>query len=467
MKRILSFLISVIFIFCTACTSSENSTEQSRTETESNFPTYYYSAEGSGMMFDIIERYNKYCKRNGEYENQIELVKFESDKVMYDKLSTEIMTGGGPDIFSLDLLLPFEKLIGNGSLADINELIENDTEEDKINLDEYNKTIMDAGVFDGKRYIVPMLYNFDIMISSENILEKFGVKYKQGDSLTYSTLREKFKNYFADNNGFSFLTSSDSRHGRKSIFYKFLNDYVDFENKTTDFDTEEFRNSLDIMTEIFKNSKEEDYIILDNDNKEVEWGESKNLIFDALFSDAASPRVIERLYRCNFVGHIEKPVIFNGLSRTNNSGKAYMQYAVAINNNSKHKETAFKFIKYLLSERTQEYYTGGLSGSDYVGDTSAMPVRNEAFELNKKLGLNECDDYGNTIKVHEKYSDFTKVYINMLKNINKVSIYPNGNFSYYDLNVLKSNVDDYLDGKISKEKFIRQLATATEIYLKE
>ena len=419
------------------------------------------------MMFDIIDRYNKYCKRNGEYENQIELVKFESDNVMYDKLSTEIMTGAGPDIFSLDLLLPFEKLIDNGSLADINELIENNTDEEKINLDEYNNTIMDAGVFDGKRYIVPILYNLDIMISSENILDKFGVEYKQGDSLTYSTLGEEFINYFANPDSFSFLTSDDSRHGRKSVFYKFLNDYVDFENKTTAFDTEEFRNSLDIMTEIYRNSTEENYIILDNDNKDVEWGESKNLMFDASFSDAASPRVIERLYRCNFVGHIEKPVIFNGLSRTKNSGKAYMQCAVAINNNSKHKETAFKFIKYLLSERTQEYYTGILSGSDYVGDTSAIPVRNEAFELNKKSGLNECDDYGNTIKVHEEYSDFTKAYLDMLKNINKVSIYPNGNFSYYDLNVLKSSVDDYLDGKISKEKFIRQLTTATEIYLKE
>lgn len=419
------------------------------------------------MMFDIIERYNKYCKRNGEYENQIELVKFESDKVMYDKLSTEIMTGGGADIFSLDLLLPFEKLIENGSLADINKLIENDTDEDKFNLEEYNKTIMNAGVFNGKRYIVPMLYNYDIMISSDNILNKFGVEYKQGDSLTYNTLAEKFKNYFANPDGFSFLTSSDSRHGRNSVFYKFLNDYVDFENKTTDFDTDEFRNSLGIMTEIYRNSTEENYIILDNDNKEVEWGESKNLIFDALFSDGASPRVIERYYRSNFVGHIEKPVIFSGMSRTNNSGKAYMQYAVAINNNSKYKETAFKFIKYLLSERTQEYYTGGLSGSDYVGDTSAMPVRNEAFELNKKLGLNECDDYGNTIKVHEEYSDFTKAYLDMLKNINKVSIYPNGNFSYYDINVLKSSVDDFLDGKITNEKFIRQLTTATEIYLKE
>lgn len=182
------------------------------------------------MMFDIIDRYNKYCKRNGGYENQIELVKFESDKIMYDKLSTEIMTGAGPDIFSLDLLLPFEKLIDNGSLADINELIENDTDEEKINLDEYNKTIMDAGVFDGKRYIVPMLYNFDIMITSENILDKFGVEYKQGDLLTYSTLGKEFKNYFANPDSFSFLTSDDSRHGRKSVFYKFLNDYVPYDN---------------------------------------------------------------------------------------------------------------------------------------------------------------------------------------------------------------------------------------------
>lgn len=465
MKKILSFIICAVILFCTACTSSENANNIS--ETVSNLPSYYYSEEGSGTMFDIIERYNKYCKRNGKYDNQIELVKFESDKIMYDKISTEIMAGRGPDIFSLDLLLPFEKLIDNGSLADINELIENDTAEDKLNLNEYNKTIMDAGVFDGKRYVVPMLYNFDIMISSENILDKFGVRYKQGDSLTYSTLGEKFKNYFDNPDSFSFLTSNNARQGRKSIFYKFLNEYVNFKNMTTDFDTEEFKNSLDVMSEIYSNSTEENYIILDNEKKDIEWGESKNLIFDALFSDGGSPRIIESFYRSNFNNYIEKPVIFNGLSRTKNSGKAFMQDAVAINNNSKHKETAFNFIKYLLSERTQEYYTGTLSGADFAGYTTAIPVRNEAFELNKKLGLNECDDYGYTIKVHEEYSDFTRVYLEMLENINRVSIYPNGNYSYYDINVIQSSVDDYLDGNISKEKFIRELTTATEIYLME
>lgn len=465
MKKILSFIICAVILFCTACTSSENPNNIS--ETVNNLPSYYYSAEGSGTVFDIIERYNKYCKRNGEYDNQIELVKFESDKIMYDIISTEIMAGKGPDIFSFDMLLPFEKLIGNGSLADINELIENDPAEDKLNLNEYNKTIMDAGVYNSKRYIIPILYNFDIMISSENILHKFGVRYKQGDSLTYSTLGEKFKNYFYSPDSFSFLTSDAARHGRKSIFYKFLNEYVDFKNMTTDFDTEEFTNSLDVMSEIYRNSTEENYIILDNDKKDIEWGESKNLIFDALFSDGGSPRIIESFYRSNFNNYIEKPVIFNGLSRTKNSGKAYMEYAVAINNNSKHKETAFKFIKYLLSERTQEYYTGILSGSDFAGYTYGIPVRNEAFELNKKLGLNECDDYGYTIKVHEEYSDFTKVYLEMLENINRVSIYPNGNYSYYDINVIQSYVNDYLEGKISKEKFIRQLTTATDTYLKE
>ena len=55
----------------------------------------------------------------------------------------------------------------------------------------------------------------------------------------------------------------------------------------------------------------------------------------------------------------------------------------------------------------------------------------------------------------------------MLENINRVSIYPNGNYSYYDINVIQSSVNDYLEGKISKEKFIRQLTTATDTYLKE
>lgn len=45
--------------------------------------------------------------------------------------------------------------------------------------------------------------------------------------------------------------------------------------------------------------------------------------------------------------------------------------------------------------------------------------------------------------------------------------YKNLKTTYYNSTVIGDIVDKYLNGDISKEKFIRQLSAATEIYLTE
>ena len=86
-------------------------------------------------------------------------------------MSTEIMAGEGPDIISLNQNLPFEKLIENEAFLDINSLINNDETKDKIELDEYNSFIMNVGVYDGKRYIVPLSYGMDVLVSTQEMVK--------------------------------------------------------------------------------------------------------------------------------------------------------------------------------------------------------------------------------------------------------------------------------------------------------
>lgn len=64
------------------------------------------------------------------------------------KMSTEIMAGEGPDIFSLSQKLPFEKLTDSKTIADVNELISEFSYD--IGIDNCDSKIMDAGVIDGK-----------------------------------------------------------------------------------------------------------------------------------------------------------------------------------------------------------------------------------------------------------------------------------------------------------------------------
>ena len=109
----LQFIITVFaFSGCGESTASSNSSKLT-------YCAYYEDA-----ICDIIKRYNKYCTKHYDESYQIEIEEFDSEDTMLTKISTEIMAGKGPDIISLNQKLPFEKLIDNGSFADIDELAE-------------------------------------------------------------------------------------------------------------------------------------------------------------------------------------------------------------------------------------------------------------------------------------------------------------------------------------------------------
>ena len=137
----------------------------------SNFSKLTYCAYNEDAICDIIERYNKYCTKHYDESYQIEIVEFESQEEMKLKMSTEIMAGEGPDIFSLSQKLPFEKLTDSKTIADVNELISEFSYD--IGIDNCDSKIMDAGVIDGKRYFIPLFYSPDVFITTEETLNKY------------------------------------------------------------------------------------------------------------------------------------------------------------------------------------------------------------------------------------------------------------------------------------------------------
>ena len=157
-------IIITVFAFsgCGESTASSNSSKLT-------YCAYYEDA-----ICDIIKRYNKYCTKHYDESYQIEIVEFDSEDTMLTKISTEIMAGKGPDIISLNQKLPFEKLIDNGSFADIDELAE--LYKSDIDFDDYNSTIMDCGIYNGKRYIIPITYCPNILITTQEILDKYNLE---------------------------------------------------------------------------------------------------------------------------------------------------------------------------------------------------------------------------------------------------------------------------------------------------
>ena len=444
MKKVFSNSI-ILAILCAMLLSFTSCDEY---EIKSNEKLKYYTSNAEDDFSSLIKQYNKICLEKYDESYQIEIIEFENNDDMCTKMSTEIMAGEGPDIISLNQNLPFEKLIENEAFLDINSLINNDETKDKIELDEYNSFIMNVGVYDGKRYIVPLSYGMDVLVSTQERLKQFNVSGNNGETLTYSNMSVKFSPFFNSTTNYSFV-SNDSDTGLwfdhpMQLFSRFINSYIDFDNKSTFFTDDEFKDNLDIMREMVISTRED----------------NSNALFDDLYINRSLPLITGKYAYYKSIG--ETPVVFRGLVKSDDIYSAFLEIGFAINNNTKLQEQAYAFIKYALSDDCQMRICGAKGNS--LSASISFPLNNKAYEQLKYTASRVTDDDDRIIGTD---NDFISTYMKIADYVNQCTLYRDASHSYYNSSVIGDIVDKYLSGDISKEKFIRQLTAATEIYLTE
>ena len=444
MKKVFSNSI-ILAILCAMLLSFTSCDEY---KIKSNEKLKYYTSNAEDDFSSLIKQYNKICLEKYDESYQIEIIEFENNDDMCTKISTEIMAGEGPDIISLNQNLPFEKLIENEAFLDINSLINNDETKDKIELDEYNSFIMNVGVYDGKRYIVPLSYGMDVLVSTQERLKQFNVSGNNGETLTYSNVSVKFSPFFNSTTNYSFV-SNDSDTGLwfdhpMQLFSRFINSYIDFDNKSKFFTDDEFKDNLDIMREMVISTRED----------------NSNALFDDLYINRSLPLITGKYAYYKSIG--ETPVVFRGLVKSDDIYSAFLEMGFAINNNTKLQEQAYAFIKYALSDDCQMRICGAKGNS--LSASISFPLNNKAYEQLKYTASRVTDDDDRIIGID---NDFISTYMKIADYVNQCTLYRDASHSYYNSSVIGDIVDKYLSGDISKEKFIRQLTAATEIYLTE
>lgn len=444
MKKVFSNSI-ILAILCAMLLSFTSCDEY---KIKSNEKLKYYTSNAEDDFSSLIKQYNKICLEKYDESYQIEIIEFENNDDMCTKMSTEIMAGEGPDIISLNQNLPFEKLIENEAFLDINSLINNDETKDKIELDEYNSFIMNVGVYDGKRYIVPLSYGMDVLVSTQERLKQFNVSGNNGETLTYSNVSVKFSPFFNSTTNYNFV-SNDSDTGLwfdhpMQLFSRFINSYIDFDNKSTFFTDDEFKDNLDIMREMVISTRED----------------NSNALFDDLYINRSLPLITGKYAYYKSIG--ETPVVFRGLVKSDDIYSAFLEIGFAINNNTKLQEQAYAFIKYALSDDCQMRICGAKGNS--LSASISFPLNNKAYEQLKYTASRVTDDDDRIIGID---NDFISTYMKIADYVNQCTLYRDASHSYYNSSVIGDIVDKYLSGDISKEKFIRQLTAATEIYLTE
>lgn len=459
--RCIVYILTFALLCSAGCTPEEGKNEKLK----------YYSLTDYG---DIIKHYNNYCLKHYDRSYQIEVVEFENEKQLYEKMSTELMAGGGPDIVTLSQRLPFEKLIENNVFSDINELARKDSSKDRVDFDACFKAVMDAGVFNGKRYIVPAFFAPDVIISTKQRLEEFGIDLEQGEAITYKNAGKTFNSYFKNPRDYSFMfqdgglgVSAEGAEGTdwmsdaNEAFCRFILSYVDFKEKKTYFDTPGFRQELDVLDKITEHSGNKYFFTLFPEEGET----NKVLFFDPTkfgysVSDAA------RIYSNALKATRETPVMLRGFVKDRSTYSAHIEYGVAINNASTQKDKAYCFIKYLLSNDAQAYWTGDKESSNYAG-SFCLPVTKSAYAHSLEKARREENDYFESVLINGELSDYAKEYVEIIENVNQCSLYYYTADCYYISSVVGDIVSDYQRGMIDKNKFIQRLTAATKIYLNE
>ena len=446
----LQFIITVFaFSGCGESTASSNSSKLT------------YCAYNEDVICDIIERYNKYCKKHYDESYQIEIVEYDSLEEMYTIMATEIMSGDGPDIISLDQPLPFEKLIENHAFADVDELI--NTYGSNIDFNDYNTKVMESGIVNRKRYFVPFFYCPNIFISTQEKLKEYDLNFSD---FSYKELSKQLSQEKVSCSLFG--NESDNY----SFLYSFIDSYVNFDNKTANFDTNSFLENIDYIKKLINN---------DNTNENVYYNlynsENNGCILSTpklLFGGTMGG--VKTAYYNIFLQN-KTPAILPNFSYENKI-TAYVECGIAINQNSDKKDKALRFIEYCLSEDVQEYWCGSRSDKGFSGTNEiSLPVNNKAFDYAVEVETGEEWDYNEDGEFDEEEKEFSenvdsifwKDYLGIIDDISGCTLYNYKNLktTYYNSSVIGDIVDKYLSGDISKEKFIRQLTAATEIYLTE
>jgi ABC-type glycerol-3-phosphate transport system substrate-binding protein len=446
----LQFIITVfVFSGCGESTASSNSSKLT------------YCAYNEDVICDIIERYNKYCKKHYDESYQIEIVEYDSLDEMYTIMATEIMSGDGPDIISLDQPLPFEKLIENHAFADVDELI--NTYGSNIDFNDYNTKVMESGIVNRKRYFVPFFYCPNIFISIQEKLKEYDLNFSD---FSYKELSRQLSQEKVSCSLFG--NESDNY----SLLYSFIDSYVNFDNKTTNFGTNSFLENIDYIKKLINNDNTNENVYYDLYNSENNGCilSTPRLLFGGTIGG------VKTAYYNIFLQN-KTPAILPNFSYENKI-TAYVECGIAINQNSDKKDKALRFIEYCLSEDVQKYWCGSRSDKGFSGTNEiSLPVNNKAFDYAVEVETAEEWDYNEDGEFDEEEKEFSenvdsifwKDYLGIIDDISGCTLYNYKNLktTYYNSSVIGDIVDKYLNGDISKEKFIRQLSAATEIYLTE
>ena len=355
------------------------------------------------------------------------------------QMLAEVMAGEGPDlIFFIDDSMDIEKMARRGVFADLEPYFE----ADNFDWSGYNQTVMDAGVWDGHRLVIPLEYKIPMLYTSQTALDETGFSVENCNTFDgFLTEAEKVQN-----------TPGQTRSLFRTIlaFHDFVQyagvPYIDYDRQQADLSFSE----LERGTEIYKNLTE---LYYDDDALQ---GAADIRDGSALWISPVFP-LNGFLLAAGLINTFDNAVMMP-VRDLEGGIQAQINCGVAVRNSSPNLQNAYNFIKFLLSE---EFQLETLKWR--YTDFSVLDATNEAYyqysitERSTSL-VNPNNDRGFTdIDLPQEDFDELMSYAGQITN----AFYTSSQTQFLDL------MQGYLNDETSYKDAVDAAESRLNIYLSE
>lgn len=420
---IVTMSVTILGTGCSNNTSEEGkttTTESSANSSESKTLAIIDFSPISSLNKIILDNYKIIHSDVDVIEQSITINEYDS---FQEKILTELASGNGPDIISLPnwYISTNYKLMQNDLLYDLNPLISKDIE---FKLENYNDKILNAGVYNGKRYFIPVDYCFSYFYTYKAVLGDYKI---DTTNWTWDDLLKIAKEYCNGGKGTS-KYFFNSKFNFWEYKYSDKSSYVDYNQKTSNFNSERFIKLLETYKEL------QPYICPYEEEQEA-----------ANYEDRLK---LSALHTENYMGVVknntnttkvfnEDPIYipypsFDG----DNSVNAFATNVVAITSKCKYKEEAFDYIKIMMSKAIQD------------NENLNAPVMNSVFTEHSKL--------------FKPTSESSTSITNIFEKINGCTL-GDGRVD----EIIKAELPDFLNGKKTAEQTAKAIDEKVKSYLNQ
>ncbi len=457
LKQFLALFIVVVLVFGLAgCTEAVSYEDDPKDEA----PLSIYLCPCHYRIENYINKYNSLIPKENR-KIKVTIFSNAEEEAMYDQLLNELSVGDGPDIIFMDewtnQFIDIKKLAEKNVFADMDILIEKDGEFD---FSEYNALILDAGIFHGKRVMMPISYKVDYMLSAKECFDRNNLDIP--DELTMDTYLDLIETYHQAH------PQKPALLGIKPMYL--LAEYIDMGQPIEK--SSELKRLFDVLKEEDSRLKENP-MYRDSYMSWVNyWPKSPKSRYNdpligylgffvennLLFKLTWGLSYFELFKDYNIIHHSGgNAIIFEQPHVGESLNKAYAEEFFAININSKHKNEAFDFVKYMMSK---EAITNKMLSSPY-------PISLEGYTIVKEDLLDGYKHFAeppitDEVQLPQEIVNQITGYVENAETCEFI-----GQLQYVYHNILNQSIEDYYNNLITYDKMIDEMNNKLSIYFTE